>query len=181
MYCHDEAKRGYGIHICTWILLFLVLKSSFWLKTPLHGWSIFTHLKQIWQLLTTFDNFWPLSILFHIQKLAWRPESLFKIFWLYTPLCSKIINVEWWQSWALFNWDLVVNLASKASHSPPSNFNCFIIVFSTKLVVVVVEYHRVASTNTCYWLENQLFVKRSQYVKIKNPLHKQSEKACMCF
>ena len=34
MYCHDEATRGYGIHIGTWILLFLVLKSSFWLKLP---------------------------------------------------------------------------------------------------------------------------------------------------
>ena len=27
----------------------------------------------------------------------------------------------------------------------------------------------------------QLFVKESQYIRIRNPLHKQSEKACMCF
>ena len=30
-------------------------------------------------------------------------------------------------------------------------------------------------------LENQLFVKRSQYIRVKNPLHKQSEKTYMCF
>ena len=28
---------------------------------------------------------------------------------------------------------------------------------------------------------NKLFAKRSQYISIKNHLHKQSEKACMCF
>ena len=28
---------------------------------------------------------------------------------------------------------------------------------------------------------NQLFVKRSQYIRVENPLHKQSEKAYMCF
>ena len=32
-----------------------------------------------------------------------------------------------------------------------------------------------------YESENQLFVKRSQYIRIEIPLHKQSEKACMCF
>merc|ERR1712051_562507 len=39
------------------------------------------------------------------------------------------------------------------------------------------DYRIVASTNTCYYSENQLFVKRSQYIRTKNPLHKQSEKA----
>ena len=39
----------------------------------------------------------------------------------------------------------------------------------------------VVSSNVRYLLENQLFVKRSQYIRIKNPLHKQSEKACMGF
>ena len=57
MHCHDEATRGYGIHICTWILPFLVLRSSFWPKTALRELSIFTHLKQIWQLLTTNYSF----------------------------------------------------------------------------------------------------------------------------
>ena len=28
---------------------------------------------------------------------------------------------------------------------------------------------------------NQIFVKRSQYIRTKNPFHKQSEKAYMCF
>ena len=42
-------------------------------------------------------------------------------------------------------------------------------------------YRKVASTNMRYWLKNQLFVKRSQYIRIENPLHKRSEKACMCF
>ena len=37
------------------------------------------------------------------------------------------------------------------------------------------------NSNAHYYLGNQLFVKRSQYIKIENPLHKQSEKACMCF
>ena len=41
-------------------------------------------------------------------------------------------------------------------------------------------YCIVASTNTCYYSENQLFVKRSQYIRTKNPLHKQSEKAKAC-
>ena len=42
-------------------------------------------------------------------------------------------------------------------------------------------YRKVASTNMRYWLKNQLFVKMSQYIRIENPLHKRSEKACMCF
>ena len=42
-------------------------------------------------------------------------------------------------------------------------------------------YAIVASSNTHYYLENQLFLKRSQYIRIKNPIQKQSEKACMCF
>ena len=37
------------------------------------------------------------------------------------------------------------------------------------------------SINARYKAKNQLFVKRSQYISIKNPLHKQSEKASMCF
>ena len=41
-------------------------------------------------------------------------------------------------------------------------------------------YRIVASTNTCYYSENQLLVKRSQYIRIENPLHKQSEKAKTC-
>ena len=43
------------------------------------------------------------------------------------------------------------------------------------------NYCIVASSNSFYYLGNKIFVKRSQYMKIKNPLHKQSEKACMCF
>ena len=32
-----------------------------------------------------------------------------------------------------------------------------------------------------YKLKNQLFVKTSHSIRIENPLHKRSEKACMCF
>ena len=46
---------------------------------------------------------------------------------------------------------------------------------------IVHKYSTVTSSNTYFKLGNQLFVKRSQYIRIKNPLHKQSEKACMCF
>ena len=42
-------------------------------------------------------------------------------------------------------------------------------------------YRKVLSTEARYWFRNQLFVKRSQYIRIENSLHKQSEKACMCF
>ena len=42
-------------------------------------------------------------------------------------------------------------------------------------------YRKVASTNMRYQLKNQLFVKRSQYIRIENPLHKRSEKASICF
>ena len=42
-------------------------------------------------------------------------------------------------------------------------------------------YHIVESSNAHYLLGNQLFVKRSQYIRIENPLHKQSEKAYMCY
>ena len=41
-------------------------------------------------------------------------------------------------------------------------------------------YRIVASTNTCYYSENQFFVQRSQYIRTENPLHKQSEKAKTC-
>ena len=47
--------------------------------------------------------------------------------------------------------------------------------------IVHVRYRIVASTNTCYYSEKQLFVQRSQYIRTENPLHKQSEKAYMCF
>ena len=41
-------------------------------------------------------------------------------------------------------------------------------------------YRIVASTNTCYYSKNQLFVQRTQYIRTENPLHKQSEKAKTC-
>ena len=43
------------------------------------------------------------------------------------------------------------------------------------------KYRIVASSNPRYKLGNQRFVERSQCIRIENPLHKQSEKACMCF
>ena len=43
-----------------------------------------------------------------------------------------------------------------------------------------INYRIVASTNTCYYSENQLFVQRSLYIRTENPLHKQSEKAKTC-
>ena len=39
------------------------------------------------------------------------------------------------------------------------------------------QHSIVAGSNARYQLENQLFVKRSQYIRIKNPFHKQSKKA----
>ena len=52
---------------------------------------------------------------------------------------------------------------------------CFFVFFSN------LKYCRVASFHVHYLLENKFFVKRSQYIRIKNPLHKRSEIACMCF
>ena len=43
------------------------------------------------------------------------------------------------------------------------------------------KYHKGASINARYLLGNQVFDKRTQYVRIKNLLHKQSVKTCMCF
>ena len=40
-------------------------------------------------------------------------------------------------------------------------------------------YRIVASSNARYYLKNQLLVETSQYIRTKNPLHKQSEKAYM--
>ena len=41
---------------------------------------------------------------------------------------------------------------------------------------------KVVSTNAHYYLTRKyFFFKRSQYIMVENPLHKQSEKACMCF
>ena len=48
------------------------------------------------------------------------------------------------------------------------------------LLIFIRRYRIVASTNTCYYSENQLFVQRSQYIRTENPLHKQSEKAKTC-
>ena len=42
---------------------------------------------------------------------------------------------------------------------------------------LLIVYRRVAS----YLWENQFFVKRSQYIIIENPLHKQAENAWVCF
>ena len=43
------------------------------------------------------------------------------------------------------------------------------------------RYRIVASSNARHKLKNQLFVKRSQYIRIENLLHKRSEKTCICF
>ena len=42
-------------------------------------------------------------------------------------------------------------------------------------------YCIVANSNARFYLGNQLFVQRSQYMRTENPLHEQSEKICMCF
>ena len=49
--------------------------------------------------------------------------------------------------------------------NPPKKPNCRIVM----------------SFNTRYFLGNKLFVKRSQYIRIKNPFRKESEKAGMYF
>ena len=41
------------------------------------------------------------------------------------------------------------------------------------------DYRIVVGSKADYLLENKFFAKRSQYIRIKNPLHNQSEKACM--
>ena len=45
----------------------------------------------------------------------------------------------------------------------------------------IINYCKVASNNACYKFKKYFLVKRSQNISIKNPLHNQSEKACMCF
>ena len=62
-----------------------------------------------------------------------------------------------------------------------SEYMNFSIVKQEKMVSTRFSYRKVASSNTHSLLGNQLFVKRSPYIRIKNPLHKQSEKACICF
>ena len=57
---------------------------------------------------------------------------------------------------------------------------CSFYMFFYILISIKNIYRIVASTNTCYYSENQLFVKRSQYIRTENPLHKQSEKAKTC-
>ena len=42
-------------------------------------------------------------------------------------------------------------------------------------------YSIVSSSNPRYWFKNKVFAKRLQCTSIKNTLHRQSEKACMCF
>ena len=64
------------------------------------------------------------------------------------------------------------------------NGKCIVFVlnknFIKKSILAQKIYRIVASTNTCYYSENQLFVNRSQYIRTENPLHKQSEKAKTC-
>ena len=45
----------------------------------------------------------------------------------------------------------------------------------------IINYRKVVSTNARYELECQLFVKRSQYIRVENLLNRLSEKAYMCF
>ena len=56
------------------------------------------------------------------------------------------------------------------------------IVGNSKQQLLTVKFFHipyiVASSNKLYYLGNQLFVKRSQYIRLKNPLHMQSEKTC---
>ena len=46
---------------------------------------------------------------------------------------------------------------------------------------IVIETYSIVANLPRYKLGNQLFVKRSEYIRIENPLHKQSEKTCMFF
>ena len=43
------------------------------------------------------------------------------------------------------------------------------------------KYRKVASSRPVYYSILDPFVKRSQYINIQNPLHKQSEKANVCY
>ena len=66
------------------------------------------------------------------------------------------------------------------STSTVHNISFYKYLYDFVQVVKVLKYRIVASTNTCYYSENQLFVQRSQYIRTKIPLHKQSEKAKTC-
>ena len=47
--------------------------------------------------------------------------------------------------------------------------------------LAILKKYKVVSTNARYYLENQLFVKRTQYIRVENLLHKQSGISYMCF
>ena len=66
----------------------------------------------------------------------------------------------------------VINIFSRSLKKKPETNYVYFSIF---------EFRIVASSNPHYKLGNQLFVKRSQYIRIENSLHKQSEKAYMCF
>ena len=73
-----------------------------------------------------------------------------------------------WFLWYMFVKEWVMKTPRKKIHLQ---------IFPIDLDVM---YRIVASTNMCYYSENQLFVQRSQYIRTENPLHKQSEKAKTC-
>ena len=46
--------------------------------------------------------------------------------------------------------------------------------------IVTLLFYVTSTINLRYWLKNELFVKRSLYISIENPLHKQSINAYIC-
>ena len=84
----------------------------------------------------------------------------------YVYLCSRRITGNWCLK-GLFNEMNLFEMKVNAFHVQKNNF-------------ITNTYRIVASTNTCYYSENQLFVQRSQYLRTENPLHKQSEMTKTC-
>ena len=119
-----------------------------------------THLLSVWKhfILISFKKlgFW--------QKMPhWVPFSV---------ICSNLHNIF------CFNENSVINHShSKHLVYVQCAYGCCILFCVESAIHTPNIYHIFVSRNTCYYLENQLFVQRSQYIRTENPLHKQSEKA----
>ena len=132
-------------------------------------------------------------VLFLIQRLSmcvisWKYEPKQRTTWYSMDLYHKGDITEGalvlYATWIFNFWPYKHLRAIRGNNqlwimSNCSVFSCF---HGQKNIVVstMKNYRIVASTNTSYYSENQLFVQRSQYIRTENPLHKQSEKAKTC-
>ena len=138
-----------------------------------------------------FDAYWEETtwIFLQVSRLSFFQQRKYTILKKY-PNCVCIFWQIGWICKLLYLWQ---HYPYKFRHCPPPFHDiaffyrklCFSYILNEYIPILYwgmdFNYHTAATYNASYFLGNQLFVKISWNIRIKNLLPKQFEKACMCF